>query len=326
MGNSGTGSQPNQQDLTRFWQALMTAFYRRSTIMAAKGQQSGADSAYPKLMGLLSGMEDHEELTAAMRTLRSSSQTRVLFTVADLKQIAKISETGTSDVRKAAIQLLGCFGADIPAMKPLIERNLASITSSEYAAVFGALGRAQVLQEEVVALIEKEILLRTREDVRMNDDYVVEMCALLDSARSLARNLRPQVTAALRKIVGDYKQDDRVKGMALLAYAATATPSRHVVDFLTELFNSPPHKLFNELAQSLGAFAKNCRQSVEYVMACVEPMSALRTSAISLHKRISKREVTGENEFLSTELRDGIHEISEIIVTFEEFINPARPI
>jgi len=45
MGNSGTGSQPNQQDLTRFWQALMTAFYRRSTIMAAKWQQGGADSA-----------------------------------------------------------------------------------------------------------------------------------------------------------------------------------------------------------------------------------------------------------------------------------------
>jgi hypothetical protein len=45
MGNSGTGSQPNQQDLTRFWQALMTAFYRRSTIMAAKWQQGGADTA-----------------------------------------------------------------------------------------------------------------------------------------------------------------------------------------------------------------------------------------------------------------------------------------
>ncbi len=55
-------------------------------------------------------------------------------------------------------------------------------------------------------------------------------------------------------------------------------------------------------------------------------MSALREAAIALHKRISNREVTAENELMTTELRDGIHEISEIIVTFEDFINPVRQI
>jgi len=307
---------------------LLKSGYQRDRLIAIQlipSSQSAADSAYPKLMGLLNGTDDHEELTAVLRALRASGQARVLVTVGDLKQIAKLTETGTSDVRKAGIQLLGCFGADIPAMKPLIERNLKGVSSSEYAAVFSSLGRAEVLQEEVTALIEQEILLRTHDHVRLNSDYEHEICALLDSARCLGRNLRPQVADAMRNLVEDYKQDDRVKGAALRAYAATATPSQHVVMFLTKQFNSPPNKLFSELAQSLSSFAKNCRQSVEYVLACVEPMADLRASAISFHKKVSKREVTAENEFMTTELRDGIHEVSEIIVTFEEFINPGRP-
>jgi calcineurin-like phosphoesterase family protein len=321
--NEYSGSKVRDETVER----LLKSGYLRDRLIGIQlipSAQSGADSAYPKLMALLSETDDHEELTVALRTMRSSSQARVLFTVGDLKHIAKLSEAGTSDVRHASIQLLGCFGADIPAMKPLIDRDLAGISSSEYAAVFGALGRAQVLQEEIASLIEKEFLLRTHEDARMNAEYLAKICALLDSARCLGRNLRPQVTSAIRNLIDDYRQDDRVKGMALRAYAATVIPSGHVVEFLTKLFDSPPYKLVSDLAKSLGAFAKNCRQSVEYVMACVEPMSNLRVAAISLHKRISKREVTGENEFMTTELRDGIHEISEIIVTFEDFINGAH--
>jgi hypothetical protein len=153
----------------------------------------------------------------------------------------------------------------------------------------------------------------------------MEMCALLDTARLLAKNLRAEVTSAIRHIIQDYKQDERVKRSALRAFAATALPSQQVVKYLTELFQSPPVKMITELAQSLGLFANNCRQSVEYVMACVDSMSGLREAAISLHQTLSKREVTADNEFIVTELRDGIHEVSQIIVTFEEFINPTRP-
>lgn len=151
------------------------------------------------------------------------------------------------------------------------------------------------------------------------------MCALLDAARCLGKNLRTEVTSSIRQLIRDYKQDDRVKRAALRAYPATAIPSRQVVESLTELFRSPPETMISELAQTLGTFAENCRQSVEYVIACVDSMSALREAAASLHQRLSKREVTDDNAFMVTELRDGIHEVSQIIVTFEEFINPVRP-
>jgi hypothetical protein len=286
---------------------------------------SDAESSYAKLMDLLNSTEDHQEITAVLRALRSSRDARLLFSVSDLRRISKLLENGTADVRKASIQLLGCFGADIPAIKALLEQDLSSIHSSEFEAIFAALGRAQVLQEDVLALIQTEISRRTRDDVRMNDSYVIEMCALLDSARSLGRNFRIEVGNKVRRLVQDYKQSERVKRAALLAYAATAMPSKQVVEFLTELFRYPPPLIAKELVQSLGVFAKNCRQSVEYVMACVDSMAGLLKAAKAFHQNLSRRDITDDNEFLVTELRDGIQEVSQIIVTFEEFINPARP-
>jgi len=294
-------------------------------IQLIPSSQSGPDYGYQKLTSLLYGTDDHEELTAVLRALRSSPQIRVLFTIADLKQVVKLSEIGRANVRKSSIQLLGFFGADITAIRPLLDRDLKNHISSEYAAVFATLGRAQVLQEEVALLIEEEITNHARSDVRRNSDYVVEICALLESARCLGRCLRPSVTTIIQNLIGDYKEDDRVKAAALRAYAATIVPSQHAVEFITNLFKSPPQKLLTELSQSLGAFAKNCRQSVEYVMACVEPMSALLSAAISFHERISRRDISPDTEFMTTELRSGVQEISEIIVTFEEFINSTVP-
>jgi hypothetical protein len=286
---------------------------------------AGNDVAYRKLMELLSNQADHQELTAALRTLRSSQNTRLLFVVGDLRLISKLVQIGTYDVRKAAIQLLGCFTADISAIKPLLDLDSSSITAAEFEAVFAALGRSQVLQPEIITVLETEILSRTKDGVRLTADYVVEICALLDAVRSLSKNLRPQVAGEIRKLISDYKQDERVKKAAIRAYFAAATPSQTVAEFLTTLFKSPPVGLVAELPQSLAIFAKNCRQSVEHIMACVESLANLRAASMFLHERLSKREATADNEFTVTELRNGIYEVSQIIVTFEEFINPTRP-
>jgi hypothetical protein len=324
MGHEFTGKTVRQDTIDQ----LMNSAIQRDRLIGIQlipATNAGNDLAYRKLMELLSNPGDHQELTTALRTLRSSQNTRLLFVVGNLRLIAKLVQTGTSDVRKASIQLLGCFMADITAIKPLVDLDLSSITSSEFEAVFAALGRSQVLQPEIVGIIEREILSRTKDGVRLTTDYVVEICALLDAVRSLSKNLKPKVASEIRKLISDYKQDERVQKAAVRAYFAAATPSEHVVEFLTSLFKSPPVGLITELPQSLALFAKNCRQSVEFVMACVESMASLRVAAMSLHERLSKRDVTAENEFNVTELRNGIYEVSQIIVTFEEFINPTRP-
>jgi hypothetical protein len=75
-----------------------------------------------------------------------------------------------------------------------------------------------------------------------------------------------------------------------------------------------------DLVQVPSILATKCRQSVDYVIASVPALPELRDAAIRLHKRIAQREATAENEFRVTELRNGIDEINNIIIAFEEFI------
>lgn len=284
--------------------------------------QSTGDIIYRKLIGMLSDDGDHQEMTAALRALRSSPDARVLFTVGDLKRVAKLCETGTADVRRASIQLLGCFGADQHAVRALIAHNLSALASDEYEAVLTALGHAQILQEDIIPIIESEVGLHLRESVKMNESYIIEMCSLLDATRNLGKNCKDEISSAIRKLITDFKQDERVKRAALRAYPAIAIPTSHVVEFLTKLFKSPPASMNAELAQTLCSFTKNCRQSVDYVITCVDSMSDLRDAATSLHRILSAKEATADKEYVVTELRNGINEVTQLIVTFEEFIKP----
>ena len=100
------------------------------------------------LFKLLEETEDHQEMTAILRALRSSWEARIQFSVGDLKRIIKLVSGGNRrDVRIASLQLLGCFGADIPAVKVLLDHKLNVISWSEYEAVMASLGRAQVLRK-----------------------------------------------------------------------------------------------------------------------------------------------------------------------------------
>jgi hypothetical protein len=307
---------------------LMRSAYLRDRLIGIQlipAVESSADYGYRRLLKILDESHDHQEITAAIGALCASRDSHILFTVSDLKTIVKFSKTGTSDVRRASIQLLGHFGADSHAVKALIDIDLTVITSVEYAAIFASLGRADALLDDVVALIEKEILAHVGGDIRRNRSYEVEICALLDAAHELGRNLRPEVTGAVRQLIQDYKADNEVKRAALRAFAASATPTEPVVDFLVELFKNPPAAIVGDLVHTPGIFAKHCRQSVDYVIACVVSMARLKDGAVNLHQKLSKRPIISENELMISALRDGIHEVSQIIVTFEEFINPVRP-
>lgn len=177
-----------------------------------------------------------------------------------------------------------------------------------------------VSQGEVASLLEHEIRRHLTRNVRKNKEYVAEMTALLDAARSLERNLSTEVASSVKRMIGDFKEEIPVRKAALLAYASIAVPTKQVADYLTTLFTSPPPNMTLELVQTLEIFAANCRQSVEYVIACVEVMSALRDVATQFHRSITLRKIVPDKDLVVTELRQGIHGISQIILAFEEFI------
>ncbi len=289
-------------------------------IQMMPAQDSGGDVVARKLMEIVDANEDHQEVTAALRAFRSSPDARLMIKDIEFRRIFRLSEDGTADVRRASIQLLSCFNSDMTVVKMLKEKNFEVLSIGEYEAVWVALGRAQVLKDEIGEVIERELENIVSENAKLNETYVSKVCAVLDAARNLGRNLRFEINNLLARLIDDFKQDDRVRKAAIRAYAATAIPSMQVVDYISRQLRTPSALSSPEICQTLSIFARNCRQSVEYVLACVETLPTLRDAAENLHAKMQRREFSADTEYLVTELRNGITEINQIVVTFEEFI------
>lgn len=316
------GSKIREETVSRF----LNSCYLKDRLIGIQmipAVESSDDYAYRKLMEVIDNTDDHQEITAALKAMRYSPNARILFTISDIKKIAKFFESGRSDVRKASIQLLGLFGADISAIRALLDQDFDNVIESEYSLIFLSLSRALVLQDDVASLIEKEI----RDHVgikKKNKSYEIKMCALLNAGKDLGKNLQSEIAGSIKGLIGDYRENDDVRKAALCAYPAIAMPTSQVVDFLTQLFQAPPANMILELVQTPGILAKNCRQNVVYIIACVEAMSRLRESAILLHKKLLNTNKLIDKEYIITELRDGIQQVYQIILTFEEFINPVQ--
>lgn len=282
--------------------------------------EDGGEFAQQQLMEIINSGRDHEEVTAALRAMRSSRDAQVLTTLNDLKRVATLVHEGTLDVRIAAIRLMGLYASSVHAVRALLERAKAFPEAEEFRDVFLALGRSRALQDEVASVVETELMKRFDEKARRNKAFTLEMCAVLDCAEQLGKNLTPSVSAAVHRATKDFRFPDEVRAAALRAYPAIATPSSSVVKYLTSLFQSPPLKMMGELVTTLSIFAGNCRQSVDHVTACVDDLSDLRDAAKAVHRQLLHRSLTVETEAWISALRSGIEDVSQIIVTFEDFI------
>jgi hypothetical protein len=97
-------------------------------------------------------------------------------------------------------------------------------------------------------------------------------------------------------------------------------PSQKTVESVKKLCLTPPVNMDVELVQIPSILAKKCRSSVEYVTASVGALADLLHELLVLHAKFSKRQASEEKEYLVTELRNGIADVTQIIVAFKDFI------
>lgn len=303
---------------------LMRSTYERDRLIGIQlipAADSEGTVAFPRLMEILRESRDRAEVAAALRALRYSRNALLLFTVNDIKPLTKLCVEGTADVRIGAIHILSHFVTDTGAVRTLLDRDFDSVSSDEFAAIWNALGRAEVLHDEIVSKLEKQLSQRLHDTARKNRLNTVEVCALLDASQSLCRNVRADLASSIRDLIGNYRVDEQVQRAALRAYPAVALPNRQLVEFITERFRAPIPQFIDDLVHTPNVLAKHCRQSIDFVTACVEAMGPLRDAASALHQKLLLKSVTGETVLNITTLRDGIRSITQIIVTFDEFIN-----
>lgn len=276
---------------------------------------------YKMLIELVRGDTPREELVAALIALRWCGSTLALITLGDLRIVINWLRDGTSDVRVAAAQLLGCFGKDLLAIEALLSGDFTKLDLEDYCERIVALSRARTGVDQIRELFLQELNNYLDEKKRMNPDNLQRTKVLLDSARRLGETAPSTLVNKIRGLVHDYRVDDSIKRKALLCFPAIAMPSQKTVENVTKLCLNPPANMDAELVQMPSILARKCRSSVEYVTASVGALSDLLLELLTLHAKFSKRQATEENEYLITELRNGITDVTQIIVAFKDFID-----
>ena len=275
---------------------------------------------YKMLIDLVRGDSPREELVAGLIALRWSGSTLALITRDDIRVVINWLKEGTSDVRVAAAQLLGYFGKDIQTVEALLFEDFGKLELEDYCERISALSRAKVGVDRIRELFLQELDIYLDEKKKMNPENLQRAKTLLDSARRLGENAPSILVEKIRGLVDDYRADDALKRRALLCFPAIAMPSKKIVESVTKLCLNPPVGMDVELVQVPSILAKKCRSSVEYISASIASLSELHRELLVLHAKYSKRQATEENEYLITELRNGINDVTQIIVAFKDFI------
>jgi hypothetical protein len=275
---------------------------------------------FDHLFGILRERDDREEIVAALDALRFSGDALSLFNVSDIKIINEWLQRGTSDIRAAAIRLLGMFNRDLTAVNVLLRLDADKMLTDEFVARLAALGGARVSKADACNAVGVELEQLLDPKAGRGKEHSRRMYACLDALRRLEENVPDRLVGKITRLVEDYRVDSSVRGRALIAVPAASIPSVHVVKRITEWLEKGAPEFELELVQLPGVLAKKCRQNVDYVIACVGSLADLRQSAIKLHKKVSARQSSSDNELKVTELRSGIEDVTSIIVAFNEFI------
>jgi predicted phosphodiesterase len=276
---------------------------------------------YQMLIDLVRGKTPREELVAGLTALCWSGSVLALVTLDDLKIVIDHLKNGTADVRVAAVQLLGCFGKALITVEALLSENFSKLEIDDYCERISALSKAKVGTDRIRELFFQELNDYISDKKKMSPENLRRARTLLDAAKRLGETAPPTLVEKIRGLVDNFKVDDELKRKAILCFPAIAMPSEKTVKSVIKLCQNPLPDMEVDIVQVPSILAKKCRSNVDYVVASVGSLFELLKNLLSLHAKYSKRQPTDENEYLVTELRNGITDINQIIVAFKDFID-----
>ena len=274
---------------------------------------------HDKLISLLP-TKDHQEAVAVLSALRSKEALSV-FLQGDLKKVVSIMREGTFDVRLASLRLLACFGGESFVLESLLSLDCTKMNSEEHRLFFLALGNARILKERVATLLQGELDYFTHDERKTDAENSRKLVSVLMALRRLSESCPEIYVQRVFSMIGDYKRDMSVRKAAVLCYPAIAVPSAKTVEAITSLLQKPPVGMDEVIVQMPGILAERCKTSIDYVIACVGSLKALRDALVQLHQKYLKRPVSADIEAYITEIRQGIEDLTQIMVTFSEFID-----
>jgi len=181
-----------------------------------------------------------------------------------------------------------------------------------------------VLKPECAEIASHELLDLTGASANYNEENITRIAACLEAIKRLEVNGNDKLVVRLKTLIEDFRVPIQIRVAALQSLPGVCPPTPTLIEFLVKLYERDAGKFEGALVQVPSAFAKKCKQDVDYVLSCVSEMGRLLAVATKLHGSISSRSIVSENELKVSDLREGIQEIESIISAFEEYIaNPS---
>lgn len=281
---------------------------------------------YETLLTILRAGVDRQEVSAALIALRQNSEVLAILNQSDLRTIISFLGGATGDVRHAAVKLLGNYGGEFLAVEALLSIDYTDLLADEYANAIFSLSHASVLTGKVTAFLYECLDELTAERAKWTDDNAIRLRAVLGGLKRMRATGPSNLIMRIRSLAEDALKDTEIRKSAMLCYPAVAIPSDGVVMQIAAWFQSPPVGLELELVQVPSILAARCRESVDYVAAAIKALISLKAELIAFHAKIRRRAISENTEFFASELRKGIGDVGEIVVTFQELmdVNNAR--
>jgi hypothetical protein len=148
--------------------------------------------------------------------------------------------------------------------------------------------------------------------------------AILEALQHMAKPVSHDLLRTLQARLNDFRVPARLKGDILTCIPAIMSPSSGNIRILKEFIDKNPLEIDSALVQMPYVLAAKCKESVANVEMSVAVLSEMLPSLYSLYGKLAHREGSDRNEALITQLRTGITEITQLIVTFEEFLSVSR--
>jgi hypothetical protein len=276
---------------------------------------------YERLMTIVRENTSREEVTAALSSLRVSGAIRV-FKQNDLKVVVGHLSARTVDVRAEATKLLGHFGKDIVAVEALLARDLRNLDALEFKLTVRALANAQVLDSAASRRLFDQAAYFLDSNRQMDSERLE---SILSAMQHMAKTATREILHALQTRLDDFRVPPRLKGCILTCIPAVMIPTLENIRILREFIAKYPRDMDSALVQMPSVLAAKCKESVLNVEMSVTALSEMLPTLFSLYEQFSKRDGSDKNKTLITQLRIGITELTQLIVTFDEFLSGTSP-
>jgi len=266
------------------------------------------------------------QLAACLDALRTCSGAVNLITIADTDLICGQLRDSNRNVRIAAITLMGAMPDDEQVIQTLQDHFEKVVhrpsQQDELTAAARALAKHVRRNQKLRASTLSKLLsqLPTESDASFGDESQQHVVlTLLSVCESIGGITDDKAAWKLLRLAKSYRAPIELRCASIRVFGRLVTPAQNSVDAIIQMIKQDDPRLNADHYVAARAFSLQCKRRVEYVRRVYQWLAPLRDELCKAWAREISRAHDSINPATLNDIRDSITEVSNLIVSYEEF-------